>query len=43
MQKKFEFPEIEIVKFETTRVLLEDSGWWDDFDDPNGGEIVTRN
>ena len=35
MKKNFEFPEIEIVKFETECVLYEDSSWWDD---ENAGE-----
>ena len=36
MKKKFEFPEIELIKFETERVLNDD-GWFSD-EDPWGGE-----
>ena len=41
MKKKFEFPEIDIIKFDLNRVLLvEESGWGgfpDDDDDFGGG------
>ena len=40
MKKKFEFPEIDIIKFDLNRVLFEESGWGgfpDDDDDFGGG------
>ena len=41
MKKKFEFPEIEMIKFEMTRVL--NDSWGDEFwDDEDYGAIVPR-
>ena len=40
MKKNFEFPEIDIIKFDLNRVLFEESGWGgfpDDDDDFGGG------
>ena len=39
MKKKFEFPEIDITKFDIGRVLYEESGWYN-FDDDNDFGVV---